>query len=340
MLYRLYIFILVVLINTAGAYGQIAGEQAFDFLNIPHTARLTGLGGVNVSTYNKDVNLIYANPASVSDSMSGYLSINYLNYFADAGLSSFAYAHHTKKYGTFTVGAQRMTLGDFQGFDASGNATRAFNSGSTSILLGHSRMVNNFRVGVNMKVAISNVANYRSSAMLFDIGGMFVHPSKELTVGLVLKNIGFVLSEFTDTSDSSLPLDVQLGATFKPEHMPFRFSFTALSFANLDIAYNDPNDGISTDDPGAIDKMLMHFVVGTELLLGKNVNIRAGYNHKIRKELRLQEAAGGAGFSFGFMVKVKSFEIAYGHGGYHLAGGTNNFTIATHIGSMITKKTN
>lgn len=334
---RLTILILTISLSANNVYSQIAGEQAFDFLNIPSSARITGLGGANASSYGLDLNQSFNNPASINDSLAGFFSANYLNYFADANLSSFVYAHQFEKYGMFNIGLQHMSLGNFQGYDASGNATNTFSSGSTSIMLGHSRMINNFSLGVNMKIAISSIAGYRASALLFDLGGMFVHPNKDLSIGLVLKSMGFVTNEFTDTSNSSLPFDVQLGATFKPEHMPFRFSVTALNFADLNNAYHDPNDGLNTDELGTIDEVLTHVVVGTELLISKNVNVRAGYNHKVRNELRLQDIAGGAGFSFGFMLKIKSFEFAYGHGGYHVAGGTNNFTVTTNVGGLMKK---
>lgn len=93
----------------------------------------------------------------------------------------------------------------------------------------------------------SSVAGFRSNALLFDLGGTFVHPEKDLTIGLAIKNVGFVLSEYSGTSDTQLPFDVQAGITFKPKHMPLRFSITAYNLAYHGKAFDDPND--TEDDP-------------------------------------------------------------------------------------------
>ena len=58
----------------------------------------------------------------------------------------------------------------------------------------------------------------------------------------------------------------------------------------------------------------------------------------LRQELKLEDAAGGAGFSFGFMFKVKRFEFAYSRALYHVAGGSNTFQINMNTGGLIKKE--
>jgi len=334
-----YALVIIFFISSSiSLHAQIGGNNSYEFLNIPYTARLSGLGGVNVSQVDQDVNLFLSNPALSGDTLSGYASANFLSYFANINLASFSYARKVDQLGgMFSVGVQHIGLGNMEGFDATGVATNSFQSGETAVTLGHSRTSGNFRMGLNMKLVSSNIAGFRSSAILFDLGGAFVHPDKQLNIGLAIKNIGFVLSDYTDNSETKLPLDVQLGASFKPEHMPFRFSITAYQFANNgdDIAFYEPTSRLQEEKPGVFDQFARHFVIGTEFLLSKNVNFRLGYNHLVRKELRLESKAGGAGFSYGFMFRVKAMELAYSKGGYHVAGGGHHFTLTINTNAII-----
>ena len=47
-----------------------------------------------------------------------------------------------------------------------------------------------------------------------------------------------------------MPFDIQIGTSFKPEHMPFRFSVTAHSLYKYDIVYLDPNSSTQLDQNG------------------------------------------------------------------------------------------
>lgn len=319
-------------------FGQVGGNRSYEFLNVPYTARLSGLGGVNVSQADQDVNLFLSNPALIGDTLSGYASANYLSYFADISLTTFSYAKKVDNVGgMLSVGLQHIGLGSIDGYDPSGNFTQPFSSRETAVTLSHARKAGNFRMGINMKWVNSNIAGYRSNALLFDLGGVFVHPDKQLNIGMAIKNLGFVLSDYTEESNSIPPLDIQVGATFRPKHMPFRFSITAYQFANgeREIAYYEPSSGLQIDEPNGFDRFARHFVIGTELLLSKNVNVRLGYNHLIRKELRLASKAGGAGISYGFMFRIKAIEFAYSKGGYHVAGGAHHITMAFNTNNVL-----
>jgi len=341
MIRKLTCIIFAIVFVQALTYAQVGGNRSYEFLNIPYTARLSGLGGVNVSQVDQDVNMFLSNPALTGDTLSGYASANFLSYFADISLATFTYTREVDRVGgMLSLGVQHLGLGSIDGYDASGNLTQPFTSGETAITLNHARKAGNFRIGTNMKFVTSNIAAYRSNALLFDLGGVFVHPDKQLNIGMVIKNVGFVLSDYTEEANSKPPIDVQVGVTFKPEHMPFRFSVTAYQFGNggEDIAYYEPLNGLQNEEPGRFDKFARHFVIGTELLLSKNVNVRFGYNHLVRKELSLEAKSGGAGISYGFMFRVKAIEFAYSRGGYHVVGGAHQFTMAFNTNRTLSRK--
>ncbi|MEO1096295.1 MAG: type IX secretion system protein PorQ [Bacteroidota bacterium] len=319
---------------------QVGGQRSFEFLNIPNTARTVGLGGLNVSSPYEDVNLALSNPALASDSLTGRVSFNYLNYFADTGVLSSAYQFKLPGNYSWFVGVNYIDYGNFESFDATGAYLGAVSASETAISLGASRQAGNFIIGASIKFLSSSIAGFNSTAIVADLGGSFVHPNKSFTAGLVFKNIGAVVSDYSDAGDSSLPFDIQVGTTFKPKYMPFRFTFTGYNLSQGSIAYFDA-DNVAPDEeePGTFDRVFRHITVGAELLLSKNINLRAGYNHLVRQELKLEDTAAGAGFSFGLMFRIKAFEFAYSRGGYHAAGGSNSFTLTADTNSFFRKRT-
>lgn len=332
---RYSLFICVFFVS-GSVLAQLGGYRSYEFLNVPANARLAALGGVNTSLVDRDINFAFSNPALISDSLAGFASAAYQFYVADVGHASFAYAHDFHKVGTLTFGIQHLNYGTLQGYDASGQEMGTFKSGETALIVSKSHQLSHFRLGVNLKAAFSNIAGYRSSALMIDIGGVFIHPEKDLRVGLVIKNFGFVLSEYSATSETKLPLDVQAGITFKPEHMPFRFSITAYNLARSDATYFDQGSG--QEEPGGLNKLLRRFNFGAELLIHRNVNILAGYNYLIHQELKLENSGGGSGISFGFSARIKALEFVFSRSSYVVGNAGYSFTLAANVDKVIGKK--
>ncbi|MGV3587968.1 MAG: type IX secretion system protein PorQ, partial [Adhaeribacter sp.] len=207
--------------------------------------------------------------------------------------------------------------------------------------LTRSSTINAFTLGITAKLAVAGMAEYKAMAVLTDIGGIFKHPVKDLTVGILLKNIGYQVKSFTGNEHEPLPFDAQLGFTYKPEHMPLRFSLTAHHLQNFNLAYTDT---AFTVQPGqkekksVADEIARHLVVGGEFLLSKNFAVRAGYNHLRRRELRLENAGGSAGFSLGAMLRIKAFQLDYARATYHVAGGSNHFSVSTSLQKIFKPK--
>ncbi len=327
---KLLRFILVAITSTS--LGQSVERKSFEFLQVPNNARISALGGINVSLADRDINFFFYNPALVSDSLSGFASATYQHYVADIGQTTFAYAHRFSGLGVLTIGVQHIGYGTIKGYDASGLETGEFKSGETVLVVGKSHRISNFRLGANIKVAFSNIAGYRASAVMFDAGGLFIHPDQDLRVGLSVKNLGVVLSEYSETSRSYLPFDVQVGATFKPLHMPLRFSLTAFNLGNSDVTY-DPNA-----EPETLDKVLRRVNFATEVLFHKNVNVMIGYNYLVHQELKLADAGGLAGFSFGFSAMIKSFELIASRSAYVVGNAGYTFTLSKNIDKMMKRR--
>lgn len=317
------------------AVGQTGGRHSFEFLNDPGNARLAALGGVNISRTN-DLNLFQSNPALLSDSMAQQGSAGYHIMPADMGLMNLSYIGDFKKAGVFALGIHHMNYGSFQGYDPSGNETGQLEAAETAMFIGRGHTIGHFRMGINLKTVFSNIAGYRSAAMMTDIGGIFSHPEGRFSAGLVVRNLGLVLSDYSTTSRSSLPFDVQAGVTFKPQHMPARFSFTARNLNQPGVAYHDPAGGMEA--PRTVNKILRHLNIGIELLFHRNFNVLAGYNFLTHQDLKLETTGGGAGFAIGVMVKVKAFEFIVSRSGYVVGNAGYAFTLSSDFNKLLKRK--
>lgn len=331
-LFRLRLVAMMILISEVGI--AQSNSKSFTSLELPFAASYAALGGVNVSRADLSVSYSQSNPALISDTLNGWASANHLFYFADIGFSSFSYQHDFNRLGALNFSISHMSMGSVRGYDIFGSSTGTFNAGETTLVIGKSHQVNAFRFGVNLKSVFSNIAGYRASALLADIGGAFVHPTKELTVGLAMKNIGFVMSEFSSSSSSDLPFDVQGGVSFKPEHMPVRISTTVYRLVDFNIPYLDP--GLN-ETPSTLDKVTSHLTFGAEVLAHKNVNILVGYNFLKRKELKLENAGGASGVSIGALIKVKQLNLSFSRSGY-VTGGAYQISLDINTNKIFTRK--
>ncbi|MBF9253354.1 type IX secretion system protein PorQ [Pontibacter sp. 172403-2] len=328
------------------AQAQVGGQRGFTFLELPGSAKQAALGGVNVTAGAHDVSMVAANPALLHAAMDNQLSLAYVGYLADIRQSSVVYGFNTEKYGRWAAGINYLNYGDFVQRDATGAAEGSFSVNDYTLSLTHAQQVEAFTIGATAKVAVSSIAGYKAVGILADAGVVFKHPEKDLTVGLAFKNMGYQVKTYDGGKRQPMPFDAQLGLSYKPEHMPVRLSFTAHRLYQFDIVYLDPatkggldGNGNEVKEEKALgDKIARHFVVGAEFVFSKNFEVRAGYNHLRRKELRLDTNAGGAGFSVGAMLRVRSFELDYSSAFFHPSGATHYITVSTNTRTFLKRK--
>jgi hypothetical protein len=334
------------LFGAFSSIAQVGGKQIFTFLNNNPNPRLQGLGGANVSLYDRDINMFMANPALLNEQMHGFMSANMMAFYAQSQAHSIVYGHHLEKAGTFAAGLQFLDYNRIKQTDAAGNEIGTFTALDYAFNIAHARKVDNFRLGINAKYAGSRIAEFKAGAILADIGAVFKHPTHDFAIGMAIKNAGFQVRKYFETKED-LPLDVQLGASFKPTHMPFRFSVTAHHLHQLDIVYLDPKKTTGVLDTAGNpiyaekqlgDKIMRHFIFGGELILSKSFNILISYNHMRRKEMRTDALAGLAGFSVGFLIKLREMEMGYSKSYYAVRGSTNNIYLSYNLSSIKKKK--
>jgi hypothetical protein len=318
--------ILLILLS-ATAKAQIGGGHNFSFLNISPNAFVSSTGGINVANSGGQTGAFLQNPALPDSASAKKLAISYIPYFASTHFSSLAYAVAMPQKSLLLLGVQSVNYGSFQQTDEAGNVLGTFVANDFALNVGYNRTQGAIRMGLNLKLVGSFVEGYSAMATMIDIGGVFQHPQKDLSVGFVIKNVGFRIKSYTP-NPSDLPLDVQAGVSFKPKYMPVRFTLTAHHLHQWNIVYFDPSikrrdlSGQLIDtSPTFVDQLGRHLSGGITLLFSKNLQLGIGYNHLVRSELAEQRVAGLSGFSLGLMLHTKRIDFSFGQSGYHSAAG-------------------
>jgi hypothetical protein len=299
------------------------GSATFDYLLLPHSARSSALGGVNVSVVENDASLIYDNPAFLGGDIDKTLLVNYLSYISDIGIGNVAF---TKKLGektSFGIGAlyanygnmiettdDNQTIGNLQANDICG-----------SIFVAHD-ITDRLRGGITGKFLYSNYYHNTAIGIGVDLGLSYCNDDGTFSWGLVGKNIGRQIKAYEEER-AVLPWDIQFGITHKLSHAPIRFSFTAVHLKQWKF-----DDIYSTED-SFIQTLGKHLLVGVELIPNDNFWIGVGYNIKRAADMHLEDGNKFGGFSAGAGIRIKTFSVGCSLGKYHTAATSFMVSIAT-----------
>jgi hypothetical protein len=282
------------------------GQSAFGYVDIPSDATQNALGGNVVSLVNSQTLSFLQNPALLDSSQNNNLSIGVSPTFGQGLYTAAGYAFQDKKERQWVVGFRGISFGGFTGTDVIGNTTQNFGAGNALLSVAHARKIKYITFGVSAKIVTSFIESYNSTAFLFDFGGVFQHPEKDLSFGLTARNLGFTITRFTDVQQQ-LPFDLLAGLSFKPEYMPVRFTFTAdrlYQFKSL-----DENAKSNTDFSNA-QQLFGHISGGAELLFNKRIIPMLGYNYRTTQEMILGAENNFGGFSYGLRFQANCFQVA------------------------------
>jgi len=325
-------------------HAQIGGDNVYEFLNLPASARITALGGSLITVQDSDIALAYSNPAALNKAMHNALTFNQNFHVAGIRNGYVAYGRHIDKWkSTVHVGMQYINYGDFQAADEFGNITGTFTASEYAFTVGAGReLYERMSVGLNLKMVSSQFESYNSFGIASDFSALYKVTDKNFIATLLFKNIGAQLSTYQSGTKEDLPFEIQLGVSKKLQHLPFRVSITAQHLQQWNLLYDNPNseentfflgEAVTTNNNDLIDNLFRHFIFSGEFLFGKAevVSLRFGYNHFLKQELSINNIRSLAGFSAGLGIKIRRFRFSYGLGVYHIGGSTNHLSIATNL---------
>ena len=323
---KYFIYFFLYLINFS-IYSQ---NNSFDFLNIPVDAKLTALGGYNITLSSINNNFFYNNPATIKNGKNKNISVNFLDYIANIKGTSIYYIDSTRFMGKFGLGIKHFNYGKTDSYDMLGNYLGILNGNKYELIISNSKEIGQFIYGVNVKYIYSIIQNHSKNAIFFDLGGIFYPTRNEgFSIGINLKNFGFLFSEFKNNKNNILPFDVHVGSTIKPEYMPLRFSITIFNI------YNGSEKNSRFEENSITKKVISKINLGTEVLISKNLNLQLGYNYLRRKELSYEGSKGGLGFSYGILLKIKRISINYARSIYNISGGLNSISLNLGLKKII-----
>lgn len=332
-------------------YAQIGGSNTYAFLNLTQSARSSAVGGFIISLPDNDINNGAQNPALWNIENNTQLSVNYTPYFADIKNGYMAFAKSIDSSITLSCTAQYINYGDFIQTDNTGQTLGNFKAGEYSVGVGAAYKKDKWQYGIATQFINSNLEQYNSMGLAFDLGISYFDAQNQFGIGLTAQNIGFQLKKYTPNNSESLPFDLQIGINKRLKYLPLRFFLTAHHLHKWDIRYNDPsaanptNSILGTDNEQNknyfFDKVFRHIVIGGELNLGKNIQVRVGYNHLKNKELKLENIRSMGGLSFGVGLNIYHFQLNYARSVLFVKNAVNQVGITTQFSDWKrTKKEN
>lgn len=311
------------------------GDNTYEFLRLPNSARSTGLGGTNISLDDNDLSLSYHNPALLTKELDKTVTLNYSNYLLDINYGYSAFAKDYGKYGTFAAGIFFVDYGDFEETDIYGNIIGDFVVKEYAMNLSWGYQFRELiRVGASFKPIYSVMESYSSLGLAFDLGTQYTSPNKLFKAGLVAKNIGFQLKAYTPGNQEALPFEILFGVSQKLAHAPFRVSVTYRNIEQFDIGYEEESTNSLDDEttyPNFAQLFMRHLVIGVEFVPSDNFYIMGGYNVQRHYEMNTDTNPALVGFSWGAGFKISKYNISYSSARHHISGRTNFFSIATNL---------
>ncbi len=292
------------------------GNAVYNFLKLPSSAKATSLGGLNISSIGDDLGLAMTQPALLTKEMDGTMQVSVRPYFADIQQYDLNGANKLKSNWVIGWGVHFMDYGTIEQTDILGNSFGMMNPSEYALQLGIAKTYqDHFHFGTQVKFIQSNFGAYRSSGLAMDVGVRYLAPSGLSQWSILLQHVGTQIKYFQVKEE--LPLNLILGWSKRLENAPLQFSITAERLSVWSDKYYDidfySQEGYS--QPGSLQNVFNHLIVGTQFYVGQNFELDLGYHFSRRFELNIPNQSNGLnGLSAGFGFPYKRLQFQYGAG--------------------------
>jgi hypothetical protein len=331
------------LLLATNAFGQIGGLSTYAFLNLPYSARSLALGTDFISAQDDDLNLGVSNPALYNKEMHQSIGFNQGLLAQGIMYGMLNYGKHYDKLGTLVGHLRYVDYGRMDRTDITGQTIGKLNASEYSLGLGLGREVSKvLTVGANLNLIYSQLDTYFSIGTSVDLAGKMYFEEHNLVFTALMKNVGYQWKSYTGSNRSSLPAEIQMAVAHKLKHAPFRFSLLAHHLNTWNLTYVDPSlkptvdpltgDTIPVPVSSFGEKLARHFTYQAEIILSKNIHIRAAFDYHHRQEMKVVSKPAMAGFSFGVGLNFKRLTVDYGLAIHSQAGYTNMLSLRSNIG--------
>lgn len=337
----------------AQIYG--GGSSVFSFMNLPYSARINALGGDNVALQDGEISMSMLNPALLNEATDKVLQLNYSYLCPGTMFGSVLYGHNfgrgkwekpkdgaPEKPNYMAVGIHYLDYGRMKYANAEGELTGGtFTAKDILIDAIYARQLGkSFTVGVSFKPILSFYETYSSFALGADVGAHYNLPDSTLHLGLTLRNIGWQLKGFySDESGQALenlPLNLELGLSYRFKHAPIRLHMTIHNIQRWDLGYLLTNQTDEIRPVQWYDMMFRHTIFALDIVpKSDRFWLTVSYNHRRRAEMQLKDQRSIAGLSFGAGVKIYKFSVAFAMSQYSRSNFTYQASINLDINSLL-----
>lgn len=339
------------------------GSSAFTFLSLPYSARINALGGSNVSARGSDVSLAMCNPALLGEMTDKQLELNFTYFMPGTMFGSALYSHNfgrskieepytgegePDKPNYFAVGVHYYDYGKMTYADETGQSYGTFTAKDILIDAIYARQLDeHFTVGASIKPIISIYERYNSFALGADVGAHYQMRDTSLQIGLTLQNIGYQLRGFYSKEGGRklemLPLNLQLGLSYRFGHAPLRLSMTIHNMQRWNLNYEYTNVPVDTYTGEAqstkvqwYDMMFRHTIFAVDIVPRSNrFYLTLSYNHRRRAELALVDQRSFAGFAVGGGIRIYKFSVNFTFSQLTKSNYTYQVGLSLDINSML-----
>jgi hypothetical protein len=336
---------LVFLLLNLNLIAQIGGNQTFQFLNLPYNARSAALGNDFITVRDQDLNLGVQNPSLYNSKMDKKFGFNQAILASGINYGMLNYARSIDTIHTISANIRYVNYGNMDRMNEAGVNIGSFNAADFIIGVGASKSLNKqMSIGTNVNLIYSQLDNVSSFGIGVDFAAAYQFDNELTFLTVVAKNVGYQLKSYQKGNRYQLPTEAQIGISHKLKHAPFRFSILFHQLNKFDLTYNDlkkkreidplTGDTLPLKRASFIEKTFRHLTYQVEILLGKNLHLRAAFDYHRRQELKVTERPGIAGFSFGVGMYFKRFSLDYGLIAFSAAGYSNLLTLNLNLDKL------
>lgn len=329
--------------TVSGFFAQSAkgadSSPAYNYLSIPTSAHIYGLGGINISTVNDDINAIDQNPALLGPEFDKQIGLNYMRYISDSNFAGMKFGMPAGEHGAWAAGIQYYGYGSMNETDLEGNINGTFSPKDVTFSGVYSHdITDRLRGGINLKFLYSSYGQYTAMAIATDLGMNYYDPERDLSLSVVVANLGGQVKRFDQRYDR-LPVDLRVGWTQSVGSLPIRFSITAWNLTKWKLPYYETGDGSKNGGFKLKDSfssnLFRHLVFAADFVPSEKFHIGIGYNYKTRTDMSTYHRSLLSGFSLGAGVRVKSFGIGVALSQPHTGATTFMFNLSTNLSELL-----
>ena len=311
------------LLMQAPSFGQ-ESTSIFNFLNLPNSSHVMGLGGKNISLVQDEIQTAAINPALLSNVSDKSVGINFMSYMQGCKAGGAGYAQTVGSRGTWGAYTQFVGYGSMKETNLSGEIIGDMKALDFCLGGQYSYMLTDrLSGGVTGKIVYSHYGEFTSCALAVDLGLNYYLEESNLSVSAVARNIGGQIKRFGDVGERS-PFDMRIGFTKGLGHAPIDFSLTM-----VDLTRWSQSDYFSPDGKISGGRIFTnHFELGVDAYPIPVIYVCAGFNFRRAYEMKAAGSSHAAGLSFGAGANLKNLKVGIAYAKYHVGAPTISLNFA------------